>query len=242
MNNAYGHLYKVGKQLAIGIQNIIKIITRNAKKILKLLVIVVLASIPPLFVVLDRWVNKPILINIESYSSCKANFLCDLGLPDYFFVIFICTILLLGIFIFIRKDASFGRLLKKSSNKFLSVTQKPSSIPYFQILISRLLSIASAVGFCLIFFLSLYKKIVPGWDLAAVILAYLFARLLVDYNLTRVWKYLYRNNKWLIATILFHLSLILLLKDIYSVNGFQWLWGLVFVMAAINLYSLPSLC
>jgi len=235
MNNAYSHLYKVGKQLVIGIQNVIKIITRNAKKFLQLLGIVAIASIPPLFVVLDRWDNNPILINVESYSLCKANFLCNLGFPDYFFVIFICTILLLGIFIFIRKDASFERLLNKSSKKNQSIPQKPSYIPYFQVIISRVLSIASAVGFCLIFFFSLYKKIVPGWNLAAVILVYLFARLLVDYDLTQVWKYFYHNNKWLIATILFHLSLILLLQDIYSVNGFQWLWVLVFVMAAINL-------
>jgi 4-amino-4-deoxy-L-arabinose transferase-like glycosyltransferase len=235
MNNAYGRPYKVGKQLTISIHKVIKILTENGKKILLVLAIVITASIPPLFVVFDRWLNIPILLRIESDSLCNANFLCGLGLPDYFFVIFICTIVLLGIFIYLRKDAAFERLLNKSTSKYSSVTQKPSSVPYFQKLISQLLSIVSAVGFWLIFFFSLYKKTVPGWNLAAVILAYLFARLLADYDLTQVWKYAYRNNKWLIATILFHLSLILLLKDIYSVNGFQWLWGFVFVFATINL-------
>ena len=235
MNNAYGHPNKVGKLPSIGIHKVIKIITGNGKEILLLLAIVITASIPPLFVVFDRWLNIPILLRIESDSLCKANFLCWLGLPDYFIVIFVCTIVLLGIFIFIRKDASFGHLFNKSTNKYSSVTQKPSSVPYFQISISRLLSIFLVLAFWLIFFLSLYKKIVPGWNLAAVILAYLFARLLADYDLTQVWKYVYRNYKWLIATTLFHLSLILLLKDIYSVNGFQWLWGLVFVFATINL-------
>ena len=235
MNNAYGHPNKVGKQPSIGIHKVIKIITENGKKILLLLAILITASIPPLFVVFDRWLNIPILLRIESGSLCKANFLCSLGLPDYFFVIFFCTIVLLGIFIFIKKDASFERLLNMSTIKYSSVTQKPSSVPYFQISISRLLSIFSVVGFWLIIFLSLYKKIVPGWNLAAVILAYLFARLLADYDLTQVWKYVYRNYKWLIATILFHLSLLLLLKDIYSVNGFQWAWDLVFVIATINI-------
>jgi len=235
MNNADSHPNEIGKQPSIGNHKVIKIITENRKKILLLLAIVITASIPPLFVVFDRWLNIPILLKFESDSLCKANFICWLGFPDYFFVIFVCTIVLLGIFIYIRKDTSFKLLLDKSTNKYSSVTQKPSSLPYIQITISQLLSIVSVVGFWLIFFFSLYKKMVPGWDLAAVILAYLFARLLADYDLAQVWKYIYRNYKWLIAAILFHLSLILLLKDIYSVNGFQWLWGLVFVFATINL-------
>ena len=123
MNNAYGHPNKVGKQPSIGIHKVIKIITENGKKILLLLAIFIAASIPPLFVVFDRWLHIPILLRIESDSLCKANFLCSLGLPDYFFVIFVCTIVLLGIFIFIRKDASFERLLNKSTNKYSFVTQ-----------------------------------------------------------------------------------------------------------------------
>ena len=235
MNNAYGYPNKVGKQLSIGIHKGIKILTENGKNILLFLAILIAASTPPLFVVFDRWLHYPILLRIESDSLCKANFLCSLGLPDYFFVIFVCTIILLGIFIFIRKDASFERLINNSTNKYSPVTQIPSSLPYFQISISRLLSVLSVAGFWAIFFLSLYKIIVPGWNLAAVILVYMFARLLADYDLTKVWKYIYRNYKWLIAIILFHLSLLLLLEDIYSVNGFQWAWGLLFVIATINI-------
>lgn len=216
MNNVYDYPYKVGEQLVNGIHKVIKLTTKNGKKILMVLAIVIIASIPPLFVVFDRWLNIPIFLIMDSNRLCKIKFLCWLGLPEYFFVIFICTIVLVGIFIYVRKDASLERLLNKSRHKYISETQKLSSVPFFQISISRVLSIVSAVGFWLIFFFSLYKKIVPGWNLAAVILAYLLARLLSDYDLTQVWKYVYRNNNWLIATILFHLSLILLLKDIYA--------------------------
>jgi hypothetical protein len=218
-----------------GIRMKTNILTKNVKISWMLFAIIVIAGLPPMCVVLHRWFGTPILLRVESGVLCKNNFLCGLGMPDYFYIFFVCTFLLFGIFFAIRKDASVETLFKKSKKKSSVEIRKLYFVPDLQSSTSRWSSIVSAVVFVFIFIYSLISKNVPGWDLAVVILVYIISRLLADYDLRMFWKYVLHNYKWLTAILLSHLSLILLLQDLYSQNGFQWLWGVVFIIATVNL-------
>ena len=196
--------------------------------------VLLLIIFPSAMVILDRWLGVPDYVHLESDAVCNANFFCKLGLPDYFYPIFVCFFILVIIFTFMRNDPIFCFFLTPG---VIDASLEAATLPIIQVRIASIFSWLAVIGFQFVFFRAIFFSGTPGWDLFATILCYLAGRILAEVDFHRFIAKFLKDYKVFVTLLLSHLSLILLLASIYSKNGFSWLWLVLFIAAWVNLYS-----
>jgi hypothetical protein len=192
--------------------------------------VIILATIPSVLVVRDRWLN---IIDVRiplSEDWCKLPLLCNMQLPRYFLFGGVCLLaagLLVALF-------PLGReIFQNLRTEFLPTDD---GIPNRQIQISRFLLWASLLGFLAVAALSVMERRRPGWELALVAAMYIAGWLLQDISLSRVGKFLRDNQAWLVACLLVHLALVVTLAVYFSAPGYTPLALAGLVLAAIYLF------
>jgi hypothetical protein len=192
--------------------------------------ILILAAVPSLLVVQDRWLNlKNAHIPLTEFR-CKLPLLCSLSLPSYFLFIAVCLLaagLLIALFP-LSRDAFHGLRAQ-----FLAADD---GIPGAQIIISRVLLWGSVPGFSAVAVYSIVQRRIPGWELAIVAGMYIAGWLLRDISFSRMWKTLRDNQTWWIACLLAHVALVAALAVFFSAPKYVW-WPLVcLALAAVFLF------
>jgi len=196
--------------------------------VMKVAVILGLAALPPTLVVRDRWLNDPSAANWLQSAWCQIDALCDLRLPPYFAAILAGQVVLFGIWLWQKSTLRVALDLVPES----LASPSPESA---QVWVSDWLIHGSGVAFAGVALATVLGGWKPGWDLALLVGVHTAGWALREAPLGPIADWVRRRMDWLAALLLAHLALILALKSYWSEDAFQWLLGVLLVIAGLNL-------
>jgi 4-amino-4-deoxy-L-arabinose transferase-like glycosyltransferase len=207
---------------------------QHYKTILFVVLVLLLAGLPSLLVVRDRWFNLPTWSLFNSASWCQSEFLCYTSLPTYFAAIFLFTVLLFLVFLFWKEksqadgtDNEAGANQNDTSALEIGAQRKK---------IGKIFLIVSLVFAGIIFIIDLFSDWRPGWGYLFTLLLFFSAWLILAVDWGSVWQFILRNYRMLAAFCLAQLALILFLAGLARGEAsFPWLWFLLFLLAGANL-------
>jgi 4-amino-4-deoxy-L-arabinose transferase-like glycosyltransferase len=185
-----------------------------------------LALVPPLFVMLNRWMGQNNLADIVRQTWCKVDFLCSMQLPSYFLYVFIAYAALIALlFIF--------QIVKTEGYQ---VVTHPTSTPEKQIgaralLIGRWLQRIAGAGLAIILLATLFFNHIPGWDYVLALILLLAGWVLVQVPLTAMIARINAQAYLLGAVVLVQVALALLLARLNSGQPLEWVYPLLFILA-----------
>jgi len=188
------------------------------------LLLIVLAVLPPIFVVIERWLGRSGFRDQYFHYWKNISFLNNTMLPSYFIVVFI----LLGI-------QAVLVLLRQKGNKeaFASQIQMASSDPAAPIISARqkriatILQIVTAVGALAILTIGSLTERVPNLDLVAVLLAYLAGVILSNFPVEKIrgaWKHI---PQWVLPYGVALLVWILFIRALAEDPKTAWLYAVL---------------
>lgn len=195
---------------------------------LVLLVVLLLASIPPAMVVAHQWLSI-LPGDWQRATWCKVDFLCRTYIPSYFIVILGCFfVLLILMFFWGRKPIVIIEHALEPINKL--------DVGTLQKRIGTYLAIACAEGMIAVIILSQLRQKWPGWDLVLMWFGCLAGLALqavsADFLVNR-WK---KDGEYWIALLLAHISIITVLAAYYDVTQIFYLSLLLLALAFGNLW------
>jgi hypothetical protein len=192
---------------------------------------VLLAALPPWLVVWDRWLGEPLTSPAVKQLWCKIAFLCDLGLPPYFLLIFACF---LGVLVLVWWNKHNPVVLLRESPAATSVGAD-QGVSLAQSRLGRALLLCSAIGLAIIIFRAASLRRVPGWELAVALLTYLLGWLLLEISLMDMLEAWRQKRDMLLSLLLAHLALVGFLANASSLAGGSWLLPVLLALAVLNL-------
>jgi len=175
--------------------------------------IIILAAIPSTLVIFDRWENRNFSSEILDTLWCMSEFLCYLGLPKYFLLIFICMIIVLVLVWLWRKEP----MVVFSNLSLGQVYQDETEVSPRQKNIGTI-CIALA-GFIFILYslpMAFFTQQIPGWDMIIVLILYATGWILRELHTTKMFQYMKENHNFILALGLFHISLCTVLLTLFS--------------------------
>ncbi len=189
-----------------------------------------LAVVPSLLVVQDRWLREHAISGSLDDWWRKIDFLRRLGLPSYFLLIFPCFLGSLAL-VWCSKEVP----LSVFSNLGLGTASPATAgISPAQSRASRIVFIASAIALAIIILSAPILHRVPGWDLALALLAYLLAWVLREIPVKEIIKRWRQKRDLILAVLLAHLAFIEFLASCSRGNPL-WIFSLLLALAALNL-------
>ena len=201
--------------------------------------LLILSILPPLFVVLDRWLHVSHFEHFPKDGWCKVDFLCTSMFQPYFSWIFV-ILGLISIIVMV--------FTPKTLRKIESIFRGPNS-EYHSAHINKsrlgfrktLLIIVATIGFIVEVVLCVYLKRIPGMELIVVILLILAAIVIGETEFTSQ-----KLSQWIkgllekapnYGTMIFsQVALIFLLREITSLNphkNYLYYLPMVFAIAAV---------
>lgn len=194
--------------------------------------IIILAAIPSALVIADRWQNRNYPSEILDTLWCMSEFLCYLGLPKYFLIIFFCMSIVVALVWLWRKEP----MVVFSNLSLGQVCQDETVVPPRQ---KRIGTICIALaGFIFIFYslpMAFLTQQIPGWDMIIALTLYATGWTLRELQTTTVIQYLKENHNFILALGLFHISLCTVLFTLFSNDRPYLIIILSFVGACIYL-------
>jgi hypothetical protein len=194
-------------------------------------VAVVLASIPPILVVRDRWLGKRPITPLSSLWS-RIPFLRGLALPPYFGVIVVLSAALIALFWLWKDDFRLRTGPPKLAHS------REGTVSLRQSRIGLVFSLLSG----LILLVALYRMAVrgklPGWDLAAVIVFELVGKALKEIPaqaILRAWR---RKRAVFLTVVLAHVSLVGALARHFTDKRWDPVFLIPFFLSLLNLLRL----
>ncbi|HEX7555854.1 MAG TPA: hypothetical protein VF338_04465 [Leptolinea sp.] len=193
-----------------------------------LILVILLAGIPPALVVADRWIEV-LKRDVLSPIWCESQFLCDSMLPSYFVVVFFSIALLLVV-LFIQR------------NQFIVVDEHPlepieqNPVENKQAKIGLYYIYAACFGFAYILIKSLIQQQLPGWSLVYIWLAFMLGcclRVVHLDSITTLWK---RERDLWIAMMLTHVSIVAFLVGLYSEPSLLLAMTVLLILALANIW------
>jgi hypothetical protein len=167
-----------------------------------LVLTVLLAAIPSVVVMLDRWADLPWATYLLSKLRSTSPYLMAMPLPAYF-VLFFLILLAVGLLIILQPSDPLS--FSKPEGNIWPVEE---GIPEVQVLISRLLQWIALTGFIAIAAVNLAEQRIPGAELLLAAGCFLVGCLLREYALPPLWRFLKGNRDWLFACMLAHVALV----------------------------------
>jgi 4-amino-4-deoxy-L-arabinose transferase-like glycosyltransferase len=207
--------------------------TNSIEKLLSVLVlgaIVFFAAVPSWLVVRDRWLGDQAIALRYRAAWCRVGFLCQTALPAYFAFIFACFF---GLLMLMLVQEKWPQAVLSSS--FEPTSQPAARIGLTQRRISSVALLIATAGFAGVFLNGVIRHVVPGWDLVAVLLAFVFGRLLREWpieDMANAWR---RNVGPVVAVLLAQIALVVFLARTFSVTGFSWVVTFALLLAVVNL-------
>ena len=192
----------------------------------------VLAGVPSLLVVRDRWLGDPPILTPFDSLWPKLPFLRTLVLPSYFALILFLYMGLIVLFSF-RKDDS-----RVKPPPPLLARPRRARVPGPQSRIGSALLLLSSLALVVILYRIAARGTLPGWDLVAVISLGLLGRILREVPAEAMARLWHRKFLVLIAVVLVHASLIGTLASHYSNKHREWLFVLLLLLSTLNLLRL----
>jgi hypothetical protein len=193
----------------------------------------ILSVLPPLLVVLDRWIFFKPIMDFSINNWCKVQILCWAGFQDYFFWIFNClTIVAVLILVFARPY--FGKVETASSPT--RSAGEPASISQDQLSLRKKLLFIATLGLILDIGLSILYRRPPGFELMLNAALFLVALILgekeIDAGVLRDWIEALKEKAPLYGTILFsEIALVLFSRELLSFRRMNWIYIILFLLA-----------
>ena len=205
----------------------------NRKRLVYLLLILIIASIPSIWVFINRWLDPSPSerLMFKFYGRCVVQLFCQSTLPTIIIIGSLLYALILALLFYrLRKNLSSPVILVGmdfNSPSALDNTRKRRS------LFAEILLWISFIGFFLTFTYSLYARRIPGWDLIAV-----FSCLLTSFLLPEIKNIIQRLKENLFFYLSALLPHILLIAFLFAYNAHSQYWiviGVVFLLSLVNL-------
>jgi Dolichyl-phosphate-mannose-protein mannosyltransferase len=177
-----------------------------------LVIVLLLASVGPVLIMLERWFQLPDFRDIMRPQWCSMEFLCKTVLPSWFVVIIPCFLLALILLLWLNK---------RHAIPFLSNIQPPKesetiNLPAWQGRASRILETTAFIAAAGIFLLAALINRAPTMEFPFIVLVYLLSVLLKAVDFSKLTSLPQRLPNWLAPFLLNHISLILFMR---SLNG-----------------------
>lgn len=205
----------------------------HAAQSLYLVAMLLLASVPPFLVFQDRWLGQQWVGDIFRSVDCSKIFWCGSQYPTYFLVGFACLLVLLLGGLFLRERQPLVLTAKKAGSS--AVSKLPPAGPAQARIGAGLLGLGG-LGFFAILCRSLLSHWLPGWELLLVIASLALGLLLRQADLQKISAAWRRRRAWLLPFGLLHIALILFLDNLYSTLHFNWIFAVLLLLAAVNMW------
>lgn len=197
-------------------------------------VTLLLTSIPPAFVVLDRWFDNMSVGELISRVWSRPEFLSDIAFPSY---LYLAAVVFLAAVIFIAV------IPHERSNEFRTILTE--NIPHKDEapvlsnrlrIVSRGLEIAAAIGYITLLILGIIRNHVSGWGLILVVLSYIACKIITEIPASRIKGFIHSHAYVIFSILLMQLSLISVLASFYSSKRAFGVFILLLILSLINLY------
>lgn len=196
--------------------------------IIILLVVILLAGIPPYLVVANRWLET-LDRDVLNPVWCESIFLCGSMLPSYFLVVFICLFLLLALFFFLRK-----RPVIINEKVLVPLTIPPVDAKQARVgLIYIWAGIILFIGIVSWWF---YSPTLPGWNLVFAWLVFIIGCFLYTVPLGHIKEIIKKNVNLWTALLLFQAAIIAFFWGLYENPDILWFMVGLLLLSAINLW------
>ena len=195
----------------------------------------VFSILPPLFVVLDRWLYFKPIMDYTTSNWCQLEFLCWAGFRDYFsWIFYFLSIVTIAVLVFARPY--FGKV----NSDFLPTGKdgEPVAISKDQSSLKKKLLIIATVGLILDIGLSILYRRPPGFELVLNTVVFLIALMLgekeIDGHVLREWLETLKEKAPLYITILFsEISLVLFSRELLSFRRMNWIYAILLLIAIV---------
>jgi uncharacterized small protein (DUF1192 family) len=212
---------------------------------LLLILTLLLAAVPSLLVVQDRWLRSKAAIGFFQNLWCQVKPLCGLAYPAYFALILPCFLVVL-LFVLVQtlrvSDSGAAELQRAGEEKSdPSGFGNPKGLHRFfgtgsrQSRASLALFLVSGLGFLAILGRAIASRKVPGWEFVLVILAFWLAWALREGPLGQIAELWQRNGRRWVAVGLLFAAAAAGLASLYATPAFQWTFALLLILALFNL-------
>lgn len=197
-------------------------------------VTLLLTSIPPAFVVLDRWFGNFWIANLVSRVWTKPESLSDIAVPAYLFpaaIIFLMVVIFIAV---VRHEHSdeFRTVLTQTIPHEDEIPVLSNRLR----LVSQSLEIVVAIGYITLLVQGILRSYVPGWGLILIVLGYLASKCITEVPTRRIKEAIQSHAYVIFSILLMQLSLIAVLASFYSSWRALGVFILLFILSLINLY------
>ncbi len=192
--------------------------------------LLLISAAPSCFIVLDRWLGKPINIRVVNKIWWETAILKPLPYPPYFLFIFPAT-LLGALFVFFWRTRStlvFSKLDLGSIESLKEQVNRKRTCMGIFLLLYAFVMIGISVEWMLL------TGRMPGWELLVALALFIAGQILLDFSADSFRSY-FRAQKWfLFDAALFVLALCGALYALFGETKPNFILYLLFVLAAIN--------
>jgi hypothetical protein len=193
-----------------------------------------LASISPVMVVMDRWLDKTDFRFAPQSAWCNIDFFCQTTLPSYYaFILASFVVLMIFLLIVVRERSDDLRSSPTYSDAIRSTAIARREIHRRA---SLGLKVGAAVGFAITIIIGLVNDQPPSWLPLLVLIAYITGEILEEGSSFHLWDYLRLNAPKLFSIILAQLTLIIFLASFSSGGEFRWVFAILLILGMGNLY------
>lgn len=194
---------------------------KKRKTIVFIIPLFFLSVLPPLFVVLDRWLNIGFFEHFPKDNWCKVDFLCKTMFQPYFIWIFFILGLISILLMFFTPETlgKIESIFQTSNSEYHSAHRNNARLSFRK----TLLIIVAIIGLIAEVILCIYLKRIPGMELIVVILLILsvigFSETEFTQQKLSEWFNSLLKKAPLYGTMVFsQVALIILLREITSLN------------------------
>ena len=199
------------------------------------IVISIFSIIPPLFIMLDRWLFFRPIMDYSWSNWCQVKILCYAGFRDYFaWIFYALSMVTISILVFARP--SFGKV--KPVYFPTPDAGEPVEISQQQLSLKKKLLTIATIGLILQIGLSILYGRPPGFELILNAAAFLVGLILgereIDARVLRRWSDTFKEKAPLYGTIIFSvISLVLFSRELLSFGRMNWIYIILLILAIV---------
>jgi len=200
----------------------------NLTALASLIIVTLLALIPPALVVAERWLYILPRYFIQD-TWCLSDFLCHTMWPPYFLIVFACYLLL---FVILFTQHARPQVIIEEPLQPLDadvVKKRQTDVGRFYIL-------ASICGFIYIVIRSLIVQELPGWSLVYAWLAFMLGCFLVSIRPDRITGFWRSQGEFWLSILILHISIVAVIAGIYAHPDMFWATLVLLCLAAANIW------
>jgi len=190
--------------------------------------LLLLAAIPPLLVVQDRWFDHAMTSETLQSLWCSNTFLCSLALPPYFLLSFVCVACMSGLFWLYWRE--MGETVTLTDTPSLVATG-PSTSGQLHHSVGAGLSWLGGIGIVASLAYSVSVQRLPGWDLIVVLTIFAGGLALAEMDMDGFRRGVLERWSRLFDLLLAHIALLGFLASFYARGAYLPLFVLLLLVA-----------